>query len=325
MKLKFLFDNRDLAIMLLSNWKYDENSLDLLNYYRISSNAVYPFKSDGKIQLLRFAPASEKDKNNILAELEFIRYLSDNQFPALKTVLSNNGEELCTAKTPWGDFYASVFDRVPGAQMDDADLSEDIIYEFGKTLGKLHKLSSNFSPLRKRWSYEDVLLWINGTLAELPNQEPAIKEADLLYSFFSKIPKTPDTYGLVHYDYELDNVFYDNLTCVCSVIDFDDAMYHWYVMDIEQSLDNIKENIEPIKYEQSSELFLKGYGSEFSITDETLSMRPVCRRFADLYSYTRVARASAEKWDNEPEWLKDLREKLKNLMICRASNFGREL
>lgn len=325
MKLKYLFDNNDLAKMLLCNWKYDEDSLDMLKYCRLSSNAVYPFKNGGNVHLLRFAPTSEKDKNNILAELEFIKYLSHNQFPALRTVLSNNNEELVTAMTPWGDFYASVFNRVTGVQLGETDLNEDIMYEFGRTLGKLHQLSSTFVPINKRWSYEDVFLWMNSTLSTLPNQKLAMGELELLHNYFSKIPKTPDTYGLIHYDYELDNVFYDKATGVCNVIDFDDAMFHWYVMDIEQSLDSIKENIEPKRYEQSSELFLKGYKNEYSIDDEMLSLRPVFRRFANLYGYTRVARAAAEKWDNEPKWLVDLRVNLDNLMKSRHANFGSEL
>ena len=34
MKLRHLFDNRDLAIMLLGNWEYDESSLEILNSYQ---------------------------------------------------------------------------------------------------------------------------------------------------------------------------------------------------------------------------------------------------------------------------------------------------
>lgn len=322
MKLKFLFDNRDLAKMLLENWKYDENSLDMLNYNRISSNAVYPFQNGENTRLLRFAPSSEKHKNNILAELEFLRYLSYNQFPALKTVLSKIGEELVTAKTPWGEYYAEVFDKVAGVKMADTDFNESIMYEFGRTLGKLHKLSSKFVPVCKRWSYEDVLLWINSTLSDLPNQEQAIKEVELLHNYFTKIPKTSDTYGLVHYDFELDNVFYDDVMGVCNVIDFDDAMYHWYIMDIEQSLDSIKEDIEPMKYELSSKIFLEGYKSQYPVDDEMLSILPVFRRFANLYSYTRVIRASIEKWENEPKWLIDLRVRLDNSMKSKLASFG---
>lgn len=78
LKLKHLFDNRDLAKMILDNWQYDPSSTDMFEYFRISSNAVYPFRNKGKVKLLRFAPCAEKSKDNLIAELEFIRYLIMN-------------------------------------------------------------------------------------------------------------------------------------------------------------------------------------------------------------------------------------------------------
>lgn len=55
LKLKYLFSNESLAEMLLGNWTYDPESLHLFQYYRISSNAIYPFRSAGNGQFLRFA------------------------------------------------------------------------------------------------------------------------------------------------------------------------------------------------------------------------------------------------------------------------------
>ena len=322
MKLKYLFDNRDLAEMLLGNWGYDNSSTEMFKYYRISSNAIYLFQNKGKTKLLSFVPVSEKDKSSILAELEFINYLSSNQYPALKTILSNSAEEIITAKTPWGAYYATAFDRVSGVQIGDTDFNDDIMYEFGKTLGNLHRLSSSYSPIHKRWSQEDVLLWIKSTLSEFQNQEAALTEVNILQTCFSKLPKSNENYGLVHYDFEFDNVFYDESTNTCNVIDFDDAMYHWYVMDIEQSLDSLKEEIESSKYEHAKEVFINAYRSEYPVTDEMLGLQPIFRRFANLYSYTRILRSSAETWDNEPEWLVGLRVKLNYSMKNKALNFG---
>jgi Ser/Thr protein kinase RdoA (MazF antagonist) len=322
MKLKFLFDNRDLAEMLVSNWNYDKSSLEMFKYYRISSNAIYPFKIDGKIKLLRFAPVSEKDKSSILAELEFIKYLNSSQYPALRNVLSKNGEEMVTAHTPWGDYFATAFDRVPGVQIGDTDFNGSIMYEVGKTLGKLHRLSSKFSPINRRWSHDDVFIWIKSTLSEFHNQEAAAEEVNLLQTYFSNLPQSNENYGLVHYDFEFDNVFYDETTQSCHVIDFDDAMYHWYVMDIEQSLDSIMEEIEPSRYEHAKELFLNGYRSEYTVTEEMLTLLPVFRRFANLYNYARVLRSSADTWDNEPEWLVNLRVKLSNSIKSKSMKFG---
>ena len=75
LKLKYLFDNRDLALMLLSNWEYDSDKLEMMDYFRISANAVYPFSMNGETCFLRFAPFEDKQPQAVQAELEYLRYL----------------------------------------------------------------------------------------------------------------------------------------------------------------------------------------------------------------------------------------------------------
>ena len=49
LKLKYLFENFELAKLALTNWEHDEDTLDeYLKYFRISSNAVYPFSIRGQ-------------------------------------------------------------------------------------------------------------------------------------------------------------------------------------------------------------------------------------------------------------------------------------
>lgn len=48
LKLRYLFENYDLAKEALENWKHDEDALDeMLPQFRISSNAIYPFCQGG--------------------------------------------------------------------------------------------------------------------------------------------------------------------------------------------------------------------------------------------------------------------------------------
>lgn len=326
LKLKYLFDNRDLVRMILEHWDYDPSSLDMLNFYRISSNAVYPFKYNGKTRLLRFSPCSEKNKDNVLSELEFIRYLKLNGYPALCTVPSKDNQELLEVNTPWGDYFAVVFDRVAGVQLEELHYTSDICRKHGKYLGKLHKLSSEYKPtIKLRWSHEDVLIWIENELSNFTGEDLAKKEVRLLKSFLSKLPKNDQTYGLIHYDFELDNVFYDEVTDRLNVIDFDDSMYHWYTMDIEQALDSIMCETSCKDHSLLMDNFIKGYREEFNISDEMLSYMPIFRRFANLYGYVRVLLSSSDVWNNEPEWLYNLRGKFKIYMKQRSIFFGESI
>ncbi|MDM5326112.1 phosphotransferase [Neobacillus sp. CF12] len=326
LKLKYLFNNVELAEMLLKNWEFDKDSLELFKYYRISSNAIYPFRVQGKPQLLRFSPNSEKCRENILAELEFISYLRSNQYGVLESVPSKNGEELVEKQTPWGEYYASVFKRVSGIQIAETDLSNTIIFNYGKALGKLHQLTSEYEPERfKRWSYSDALNWMKKVLMDFPLETSALEEMKLLKHYFDSIPITKSNFGLIHYDFELDNVFYDEKSHSCNVIDFDDSMYHWYVMDIEQALDSLRESISPETFPLIKQSFMDGYRSEYDISDDMMSLIPACRRFANLYGYVRILVSMKEKWDNEPQWLTNLREKLAKNMKNKSSCFGTEI
>lgn len=325
LKLKYLFNNVNLAEMIMKNWNYDEASMDMFKHYRISSNAIYPFQFEGKTQLLRFAPKTEKRKSNILAELEFISYLRDNHYGVLETVESLNGEELIEFQTPWGPYYASVFKRVSGVQMNNTDFSDAIIFSHGKALGKLHCLSSQYTPIKtKRWSYSDVLDWIQDILMNFSDEKAALMETELLRDYFASIPKLNSNFGLIHYDFEYDNVFYDHESKSCNAIDFDDAMYHWYAMDIEQALDSLQDYIPPEMFNHKKKCFMDGYLTEYEVSYELEDLFPACRRFANLYGYVRILRSMEEKWDNEPDWLTNLRERLKQGMKEDSNGFGKE-
>lgn len=113
----------------------------------------------------------------------------------MRPILSKSSEELIAAVKPWGEYYATVFDRVPGTQMEDIDLDETILFQYGKALGLLHRLSSMYIPTNRRWSYEDVLIWMNGDLAELQTEDAAHIELDLLQEYFSESLKPPIIMG----------------------------------------------------------------------------------------------------------------------------------
>ena len=322
LKLKYLFDNKDLALMILKNWEYDYDDPNLLKYFRISANAVYWCKNQGKTFFLRFTPAEEKPKEKILAELEFLSYLKDNAYPAVETILSKWGNEFETVNTPWGTYHAVAFKKAPGRQISEAPLTDDIIFSLGKALGKLHKLSSNFNPIgNKRNDWKEIMEWMEDVLSHFPNEIPAKTELSIIRDYFSKLPVSKDNYGLIHYDFETDNVFYDNITNTYTPIDFDDSIYHWYAVDIEQTLDSIKDDIPMEQAEPSTYLFIKGYRSEHDISHEMFSLLPVFRRYINLYGYVRILRSVQEKWDNEPDWMAGLRTKLENTQKKRKEKF----
>lgn len=311
LKFRYLFNNPELVWMLLKNWDFDADSEELLQYFRISANAIYPVKVNAEICYLRFSPVSEKRLENVHAELAFIHYLHGHGYLTMEIVPSKHGEEIVRRETPWGDYVASVFKRVKGRQINQTDFNHEIMFAYGSALGELHSLSSTYenAPV-KRWSHLNVLDWIEVTLKAMGLDQEPIRELGFLKSEFRNIHQTQNNYGLIHFDFEPDNVFYDEGSGQCSVIDFDDAMYHWYVMDIMQALEAIRDETEKDDISDLEAQFLDGYRSKNLIDEQLFVRKELFRRFANLYQYTRVARAMQEHWENEPDWMVMLRSKL---------------
>ena len=311
LKLKYLFENYSLAKQALENWQHDEDKLDeMLAQFRISSNAIYPFYKNRNTCFLRLSPIEEKMNKNILGELEFITYLLKQDYPALEPIKSISGDFCLEIDTKWGKYYATAFKEVAGMQIENTNMSNEIMFQYGKTLGELHSLSSKFIPKTKKWTHIEVLSWIEVALLKYNAPDYMVSELKLIENELKKLPLTIDNYGLVHYDFELDNVFYDDKNKTCSVIDFDDGMYHWYVLDIEQVFDSISDELDDTRLQVAKNEFIDGYKSEHLYTQEMQETQPLMRRFINLYGYARVIRCVAEKFSDEPEWLFDLRKKL---------------
>ena len=321
LKLKYLFENLDLAKQALENWEHDNYTLDkMLSQFRISSNAIYPFLQNGEVCFLRLSPFEEKMEKNVFGEMEFINYLLECGYPALKPVRTITGEICLRLDTEWGRFYATAFSRVDGVPIEDTEMSNEMLFEYGKALGKLHSLSSTYKPKTKKWTHSEVMDWIASVLSEYNAPDHVVSELFAIKSELDGLPANHTNYGLVHYDFEPDNVFYDKETKTCSVIDFDDGMYHWFVLDIEQVFVSLEDELSGESLQSARSEFIRGYKEEHRYTQEMDESRPLMRRFVNLYSYARLIRCVAEKFADEPEWLVELREKIGKAILKKEAN-----
>jgi Ser/Thr protein kinase RdoA (MazF antagonist) len=325
LKLRYLFANSELAAMLLGNWEHDRPSAQLFGSFRISANAVYPFLRHGERCYLRFAPLAEKSLESLEAELAFLCYLRTNGFPAAEPLPAESGEVALCSETPWGQYCACAFRSVRGRPLNAEPLRTEQVRQAGGTLGALHALSRAWPPCDHRPTHADVMDWTGRTLEDLGDHEQALAELTLVREYFRAPPRSRENYGLIHYDFETDNVFLDEATGTMSVIDFDDAMYHWYGMDVEQAIDSLAESVPGQDAGAVTSVFLEGYGRESPVDELMLEHLPAFRRFANLYGYARIERSIAETWRNEPEWMQGLRHKLASALARRSAGFGRPI
>ena len=324
LKLRYLFDNRDLALMLLNNWNYDKKSLNMLKYFRISANAIYPYKHNEEIYVLRFLPWNKNIETEMNTEINFLHYLRKNELDVLEPVLSKDDKYLLKKNTPWGEYLVCSFKRVAGEQISELEYNDDIIYGMGKTLGKFHKLSSKYTGYQKESCF-DILDNAEVYAKKKLKKEKMVvlNQIDRVRNIFKDLSQNVSNFGLVHYDFEPDNVFYDEETKKLSIIDFGSSIIHWYTMDIEQSINSIKAEFSHIDYERIKTIFLNGYKTEYHIQENELELFPVFRCFDELRSYINLKDVVEEAWDNEPKWMVDLRKKINNKILKIENNMNK--
>ena len=301
MKLKNLVENFDLARLALTHYDHDEDSLDsMLPRFRISSNAVYPYLDQGQLCFLRLAPLEEKNPAHVQAEIDFIQYLRGHGYPAMQPIPDNTGRLTFLLDSSWGAYCVSAFAAVSGAPIEDTPLTPEIVHAYGQSLGQLHALSSVYEAPANRPAWDAVLNRevLKGTGASLA----ILSACDRLFVALRALPTDRSCYGLIHYDFEPDNVFWDASSRSISVIDFDDCLYGWYAMDVAQALNELDD--------AWAATFLEGYRSAFPFTAEQEATLPLMRQYIMLRSYARLKHCLSEGLPNPPEWMVNLRAML---------------
>lgn len=320
MKLRHLFGNPALAEMLAQHWAGCES----IELFRISANAIYRVVRNQQVCYLRISPTSEKTKEQLSAELELIRHLRANGYQAAPPIPASNGEDLITQNTPWGEYCASLFQSAHGIPLSQSEATDEIISACGSALAQMHQITQGWNtPHTRRPTHQHTLHWIQTTLQSLPDTSAALNELEQLKHSLAELPITEQNYGLIHFDFEPDNIFYDAQTSTCNVIDFDDSMLHWYVMDIAQALTGLKEEFGAEGFAMRRSFFLEGYQRFHEIDRQIYASLPTFTRFASLLKYTRIRRALQETWQHEPTWMLSLRDKLNHALHNHAQDFGK--
>ena len=321
LKLKYLFENYDLAKECLALYDYEKEGLDeMLSHFRISSNAIYPFRTkSGKTCFLRLSPCEEKLLNDIRSEVLLVNWLNSEGYPAMKTHPMKSGIPATQIATKWGDYNVTCFEKVPGKTLEEADGSPELCYGYGKTLGKLHSLMMDYPYSLTRRDHTDLIAEVRGRLVKYNAPGFILDELTEVEKELQSLPITVENYGIVHYDFEPDNVMYDPKTGAFGVIDFDDAIRCWYALDIVRAIDAIDDVMgepenaanHPELLDQAFKHFLDGYMSEKSLTKEQTDTLPLMRRLVRLQSYATILHVMSEEVSESPDWMLEIKEKLR--------------
>jgi Ser/Thr protein kinase RdoA (MazF antagonist) len=213
-----------LAEAILEQWGYDPGTV---KYFRASANFAFVFQREGKYYFLRFNDSSERDLQKIASELAVLEYLREAPLHVARPIKSLNDRYIETVVYEDRTYYAVVFVAIPGDQLDIEEMDHEQFFAWGKALGKLHEtlkmLPGELSVERSTW--QDHLALARDIFTE---SEPAALEALKRVELWTKgLSMTQDNYGLIHYDFELDNIVWNEHGA--SILDFDDCACYWYV------------------------------------------------------------------------------------------------
>ncbi|MCB0188286.1 MAG: phosphotransferase, partial [Caldilineaceae bacterium] len=201
-----------LADEVLQRWDHNGDSA---KFWRASTNFVFFFKQAGQDCVLRFNHADERTLSAMQGEIDFVNGLATQGIPVAKPIRSRNGHYVESVATALGTFYATAFEALQGEQWEVEDLTPQQFVAWGQALGALHNASAKLT-VAGRPTWQDHLAM---AAALIPAQETAAHQTlEMLRQQLHQLPVNAENFGLIHYDFELDNLIWDGETA--GIIDF---------------------------------------------------------------------------------------------------------
>ncbi len=294
--------------------------LDTVTHIRSSSNHLFRFAQADQWRFLRLTPVEKRPKEQIIGELTFIHYLADQGLLVAKPLPSLTNQLIETIEWEEHSYYAVVFTALRGQQWTEPhQLPLAVIHAWGSTLAQFHRASQALAAQVTlcRPSWQDAFLEAREWLPVA--EKVAHYELASVYEWLSSLPTNRANYGLIHRDLELDNLLWDGQRF--QVLDFDDALYHWYAADIAAALDELW--LDPRRMPpQWFDHFLQGYAAilgDVEISPEALHQFLRCIRILDFAQVLHAYHATPKGAD--APWLANMRKHSTRWLRARRKLF----
>jgi Ser/Thr protein kinase RdoA (MazF antagonist) len=269
----------------------DGYEIKLIKAHTGGRNVVYTCEKEGtEAKILRITFLKDRRREDILSEVEYIRYLYEHGGSVSDVVSSKKGNLLEEITHSNHTFFISLFKKAKGKMLvennyryrDGVPISE-YYSNCGKVLGKLHQLSKVYTPMHRRYSFFDKY---NAKYIDklIPSSLSLLKEKlfDLLKTL-EGLDRNHECFGMIHFDYNDGNYSIDFDTGQITVYDFDNSCFGWYMYDLA---DLWTHGVGWVQFEQDADerkkfmddyfkTVLEGYRSETRIDSEILDKLPL--------------------------------------------------
>lgn len=274
---------------------------------RASANFICEVRAGDQQYFLRFNHSSERDCNPTVAELQYLQHLSRQGVRLAKPIPSRLGHYVETVQTELGTFHAVLFEALPGEQLEIDELDDRHFELWGQALGRIHAASKGFTtPDRPSWSDHVALV-----RRLVPCREHrALEELAFVEEQIRKLPVGPDGFGLIHFDFELDNLKWEQNQV--AALDFDDCALYWFMADVAFALrDLFHDSVSGVDAEDLRfQAFLKGYSAVKAAPADTARQIRIFLRMHNLVTFAKILRTVEEATESEPVWTANLRNRL---------------
>jgi Ser/Thr protein kinase RdoA (MazF antagonist) len=283
---------------------------DSLHHISDSVNQVYSFIESGETRYLRLVSSSDRTKEQVEAELDFIACLHQSGVSATLPLSSSTGRLIEELPLVDNLLFACVFEEAKGKRFryDSATSNKEHFRLRGRTLGQIHALSKGYVPSgsfrRFAWDEDNLLLEINSFL---PKSEKIVwREYDAFKERLQDYPKSSQTFGLIHGDFGETNYRYQDARL--NIFDFDDCCYHWFAYDLAVTIYPHGWRREGL---QLLDWLLEGYSETVQLDVKLADITMFCQ-WRLIYMFLVYAR----KWgfenlsEQQVEWLGRKRENI---------------
>lgn len=290
------------ADQVAAAWGYPAGTA---KWWRSSASHVFVLPDPRGKRYLRFVPDAYRSAGAVEPVSVLMHRLAAGGAPVVSPVPTETGSLTATVPTALGTMHAMVVEAAAGHEFDAEDLTDDLAREWGRTLAVVHDGAAGVDV-----DLPDAF----AELAEIPDrfaEDPAlVKAAALLADRLARLPRDRPRFGMVHGDFELDNLAWD--AGRATAFDFDEAAQSWYAADIAYALRDLTgPDGEPDPARRHLvHAFLAGYRGMRALDDSDLGN---LRLFAGAHaacSAVRIARALDSSGADEPEWRAELRADL---------------
>ncbi|MCX4706158.1 phosphotransferase enzyme family protein [Streptomyces sp. NBC_01373] len=293
------------ADQVAARWGYPAGTA---RWWRSSASHVFVLPDNGRRRYLRFVPGSYRGPKHLTTVAELMARLSDSGSAVVRPVAAECGALTMTVATGLGAMHSMVVEPAPGEEIDVSELTASQAWQWGQALARLHRdaagldagLPESFGELPE--------------IGELFADDTALVEAtERLTAMMSDLPRCQDRWGVVHGDFELDNMAWEDGRP--TAYDFDEAALSWYAADIAYAVRDLTDHTgrPATGHRARFDAFLDGYRSVRPIDDEEVRRLPLFAGLHAAASLVRITRALGEPAQHEPEWLSELRDDLTDM------------